>query len=152
MVPAQQVQAMRKFILSESLHHSGGPAPPDVLPPAQNRLCDDLRTVRTQAIRERYHQLLDRLKPGMDSISPDQHLSGLRAPVYILHGADDNSIPPEESLWRLQEAPHGTKIHVLITAWMTHAVFWGRASILEKIKVGNFVCEVLQAAFRPVPL
>ncbi|MGH9616267.1 MAG: alpha/beta hydrolase family protein [Acidobacteriaceae bacterium] len=152
MVPAKDVHVMRKLILSEDLNHSGGPAPSDVLTPMQNKLYDDLRTVRTQTIREKYHQMLDRHHAEWVALSPDRNLGQMRTPIYILHGADDHSIPPEEALWTLHEAPRGEKIKVVITPWLTHAVLRGRASIWEKLRVGNFICEVLRATFRRVPL
>ncbi len=152
MVPADDVPAMKELILSEALDHSGGPAPPKVLTPAQNQIYDDLRAVKTQDIRDAYLRLLERHLAEMEAISPDHNLRGLRAPVYILHGLDDNSIPPQESLWTLHDAPRGVKVHVLITSWMTHAVLWGRASMWQKLQVGIFVRQVLNATFRRVPV
>lgn len=152
MVPAQDVRVMGRLILSMELDHNGGPAPPDVLTPAQDKLYNLLRTVGSPSIREKYHQMLAHHHAEWVALSPDRNLSRLRTPVYILHGADDNSIPPEEALWTLNEAPRGEKIRAVITPWLTHAVLRGRASIWEKLRVGSFICEVLRATFQPVPL
>ena len=153
MVPAPDVLALDKLILSQALNHSGGPASPaDVLTPAQNRLYDDLRTVHSPAMREKYHRLLERHRNEMAAISPHGHMRGLRAPLYILHGAADNSIPAGETLWTATEAPSTARVHILLTPWVAHAVLSGRVSWREKLRVGNFVSEVLNAAFRSSPL
>lgn len=152
MVPADDVSAFNRLILSQALNHSGGPAPPDVLTPAQNRLYNDLRTAHSSAMRNKYHQLLERHQPEMRAISPRGHMAGLRAPLYILHGADDNSIPAGETLWTERETPSGAAVHALLTPWVAHAVLGGQVSLREKLRVGNFFSEVLNAAFRPSPL
>lgn len=152
MVPAQDVPVFTKVIFGHALSQSGGPAPPDALTPSQRLLYDDLRTVGSPAMREKYHRLLERHRIELAAISPYRHMNGLRAPLYILHGLDDNSIPPGEAEWTLSEVPPGAEVHVLITPWITHAILRGHVSLREKIRIGNFVCQVLNAAFRPAPL
>lgn len=152
MVPKQDLIAIRNVILGEALNESGGPAPLHVLTPTQNKIYNELRTAKTPEMREKYLRLLGHHQAEMAAISPDRHLNGLHAPLYILHGVEDNSIPPEETLWTLSEAPLRAKIHILITPWMMHAILVGRVSLWEKLKVGNFVREALNAAFRSVPL
>lgn len=152
MVPAEDVLPIEKVILGEALNHSGGPAPRGVLTPSQQRIYDELRTVGSPAMREKYHRLLERHRAEMETISPASHMGGLRAPVYILHGADDNSIPAGETLWTLSEALPGEKVHALITPWMAHAILMGHVSLLKKIWIGNFVSAVLNSALRPESL
>lgn len=152
MVPEQDVPIFHALILGEALNHSGGPAPPDILTPEQDRLYDDLRTAGSPEMREKYHRMLERHKSEMAVISPQGHMEGLRAPLFILHGLDDTSIPSGESLWTLHETAATKKVHVLISPWLSHAVLSGHVSFWTKLKVANFVGEVLHAAFESAPL
>lgn len=152
MVPEQDVPVFHKLILGEALNHSGGPAPPDILTPKQDRLYDDLRTVGSPAMREKYQCMLERYRSEMAAISPEGHMKGLSAPLFILHGLDDRSIPSGESLWTLSETPDTEKTHVLISPWLSHAVLSGHVSLWTKLKVANFVGEVLHGAFQSAPL
>ena len=78
--------------------------------------------------------LLDRKVQGADyaklvanttvecrQVSPHGNLEGIAAPVYILHGLNDDTIPSEEALWLEKDlAPSGRVRRVLITPLVTH--------------------------------
>lgn len=67
-----------------------------------------------------------RLVPYLDRLGQDPALSPERsplpsAPVYLLHGVDDNVIPANESV-RLAEHLHGTtRVRYLLSGFLTHA-------------------------------
>jgi predicted esterase len=58
---------------------------------------------------------------GDPSLSPDRSTPP-SAPVYLLHGADDNVVPAIEStlLGRALQS-RGVRVHVLLTPLITHA-------------------------------
>ena len=51
-------------------------------------------------------------------ITPDRAAAAIRCPVFLVHGAQDDLIPPEESR-RLQERI-GARAHLLISPFLTH--------------------------------
>jgi dienelactone hydrolase len=56
-----------------------------------------------------------------DSVSPERS-PGPAAPVFLLHGGDDNVIPAAESeLLAASLARRGTPVHLLVTPLVTHA-------------------------------
>jgi pimeloyl-ACP methyl ester carboxylesterase len=61
-------------------------------------LCRALDAVRPQILRAIG---VDRAE--LAALSPHGQIASLGVPVYILHGADDNVIPPAESLWLERE-------------------------------------------------
>jgi len=152
MIPEKDVSMFHALILDRTLNRSDSPMPVTMLDPAQSILYQDLRAVHSAGIREKYRNLLDAHRAEMAAISPHNHMQGLEAPLYILHGSGDNSIPPEETEWTVKETPSQVKVHVLITPWMSHAVLLGHVSLKDKIRIGDFVCQVLAAALKPSPL
>ncbi len=52
-------------------------------------------------------------------ISPERAAAAIRCPVFLVHGAYDDLIPPEESL-RLARRFVGVPVHVLVTPYLTH--------------------------------
>jgi pimeloyl-ACP methyl ester carboxylesterase len=54
------------------------------------------------------------------SLSPEM-ASDLTAPVFLIHGADDNVVPAMESAWLADRLKKQVPVHVLITPLITHA-------------------------------
>jgi len=52
-------------------------------------------------------------------ISPEHAAAGIRCPVFLVHGAYDDLIPPEESL-RLAARFVNAPVHVLVSPFLTH--------------------------------
>ena len=59
--------------------------------------------------------LIGRHTTDMETVSPHGHLGGLRANVYLLHGAGDSVVPASESEWLAQDIPAGHLKQTLIT-------------------------------------
>jgi dienelactone hydrolase len=101
------------------------------------------------AVNERNVALLGpRLLPHVETLADDPALSPVaspapRAPVFLLHGADDNVIPAMEST-RLADhlRPH-TEVHVLLTPLITHAEVNRPADWGEVWKLISFWTAVL---------
>jgi len=82
----------------------------------------------------------------LGALSPKGQMSSLRVPVYILHGAADNIIPPAESLWLKQDLPRQRVRAVLITPAFSHVDFEKGASVWEELQLVHFMAAVLETA------
>jgi dienelactone hydrolase len=77
------------------------------------------------------------------ALSPERSPAS-RAPVFLLHGADDNVIPAIEStLLGRRLGEQGTPVHHLVTPLITHAELNRQASPGETWKMISFWKEVL---------
>ncbi len=54
----------------------------------------------------------------MEAVSPHGHLSGLRVPVFLLHGTTDSVIPASETLWLAKDVPPQLLKSVLVSPAM----------------------------------
>jgi dienelactone hydrolase len=77
-----------------------------------------------------------RLLPHLDDMGRQAALSperspAPRAPVYLLHGAGDDVIPPLESRWLARYLESHTRTRVLITPLLTHAEVQVPADVRE---------------------
>lgn len=79
----------------------------------------------------------------MAAVSPSGHLQNLAVPVYLLHAAADNVIPPSEALWLSHEIPKKAIREVLISPAIIHADVAEKTSILQKWKLLHFLAHVL---------
>jgi hypothetical protein len=118
----------------------------------QRELLDDLLNVRTQAMRARYHAVLERHRAEWDYISPMGKISNLHGSLYVLHGYGDQRIPTEEAEWTRVEGEHKSDVNVVISPWINHSILVRRTSFREKLRVMYFVSKMLDEALHPVPL
>jgi pimeloyl-ACP methyl ester carboxylesterase len=89
-----------------------------------------------------------RLLPHVETISDDPALSPDRAappaaPVFLLHGADDNVIPAVESILLAEHLRPDTQVEVLLTPLITHAEVDRPTDIVEIWKLVSFWADVL---------
>jgi pimeloyl-ACP methyl ester carboxylesterase len=77
-----------------------------------------------------------------DSLSP-AHSAPPRAPVFLLHGADDTVIPSVESLLLAQHLQGKTAVRTLLSGLITHAEVDRGAAAAEVIKLVGFWAELL---------
>ena len=100
---------------------------------------------------------IDRLRPKLleaiqvddlqlSTISPQGKLGGLHTPVFILHGAADDIIPPTESLWLAKEIPHPYIRDVLITPAFSHVDANQHATRSDQLRLVEFLAGILRAA------
>jgi dienelactone hydrolase len=114
-------------------------------PPARETL-DALLNRRIDEVRPRILSAIQADDAELAAISPRGHMDRLRVPVYILHGAGDNIIPPAESLWLAKDIPHPEVRDVLITKAFSHVDPEKDATMGEEFKLVKFVGRVLRAA------
>lgn len=86
----------------------------------------------------------------MQAVSPHSQISGLRVPVYLLHGATDSVIPASETLWLAKDVPPQELKSVLISPAMNMIHVDGQhpVTISQKWALVDFMAQVLQAADR----
>jgi pimeloyl-ACP methyl ester carboxylesterase len=88
------------------------------------------------------------LEPHFAAVSPSAHLSNLRVPALILHGASDVLIPPTEAEWLERQAPPGLLRASLVTNAIEHVGLESGSGPGETFALVHFMSEVLEAADR----
>lgn len=83
---------------------------------------------------------------GGEAISPKGHLQGLKAPVYLLHGATDNVIPAAETAWLASEIPSRYLAQSLISPAVKHVELTGQPTAKQQWDLVHFMAGVLDAA------
>ncbi len=56
----------------------------------------------------------------MEAVSPEGHLAALHTQVFLLHGAEDNVIPPTELSWLEHDVPADDLRGTLVTPMISH--------------------------------
>jgi pimeloyl-ACP methyl ester carboxylesterase len=85
-------------------------------------------------------------KDEFATVSPSGNLAGLRAPVYLLHGAGDTVIPWTESEWLARDLPAGRLRKILISPVLSHLDLSGSPSLWDRLKLVHFISELLRDA------
>lgn len=81
----------------------------------------------------------------MEAASPAGRLGSVRIPVFLLHGAHDNVVPPSESLFSAREAQASKSVHVLVSNKIGHAEMGKDEDKLEELRLLHFMAELLGA-------
>ena len=116
------------------------------LSPASQATMNALLERRIDEVRPQILNAIAADETELAPISPRGHLANLRVPVYILHGAADDIIPPAESLWLARDVPHELVRDVLITGAFSHVDPEKHPPIGEELRLVHFVGNVLRAA------
>lgn len=147
MVPQADILAIRKVTL-DRLRKEPGKEQHDLqtLTDAQRKLYLELQLLNTQQIREKYLALLDRHRAELAAISPHSSIGGLHAPLYLLHGKIDPTIPLSEAEWNVHDAPRNVPVHLFVSPIMHHVILDQHPSRLQKFELANFFANVLYAA------
>lgn len=82
----------------------------------------------------------------MAAVSPQAHLAGLRAPVYILHGRGDALIPFAEAEWLARDLPRGTLHALVISPLLDHVNVMKKPNLRDRWQILHLLAEVLQRA------
>ncbi len=117
--------------------------PPDARSKLTALFDGNIASIATQLLAE-----IDASEGALRAASPHGRLSGLRAPVYLLHGAGDSVIPPSETLWLALDVPEGLVRDVLVSPAVVHVEIQGEPGPREKFALVHFMAEVLDAAAR----
>ncbi len=79
------------------------------------------------------------------AVSPTGHLGGLRADVFLLHGAGDNVIPAAETAWLAREIPAARLRSAVITSAIEHVELRGQPSLGQQWELVSMLNGVLEA-------
>jgi pimeloyl-ACP methyl ester carboxylesterase len=115
----------------------------------EEALEEPARTVLGLVNRRESAELGRRLLPhtlalgDVPALSPDESPAP-DAPVFLLHGSEDNVVPASESLWLAEHQRPHTGVRVLLTALISHAEVDRPASTREVIDLVAFWTEMLR--------
>lgn len=84
---------------------------------------------------------LPSMAPTMNAASPAGRMGNIRVPVFLLHGAHDDVVPPSESRFSAREAPGD--VHLLVTSKIGHAEMGKDESKLDEIRLVRFMAGLL---------
>lgn len=141
-------RAVAREALHDWLSEQPGKAEPllDRLSPASRATMEALIARRIDAVRPQILSAIQADRAELEALSPHGQIAGLRVPVFILHGADDNVIPPAESLWLEREVPRAVLREVLITSAFSHVDPKKRPGLYDELRLVHFLGAVLRAA------
>ncbi|MGZ6068482.1 MAG: CocE/NonD family hydrolase [Polyangiales bacterium] len=127
------------------LHESYGEAAQIALQmsPQGAELYDRIAHRDRHALAEAVLRELPSMKPTMDAASPAATMGSIRVPVYILHGAHDDVVPPSESRWSGLEATGSPEVKVLVSARIGHAEMGKEPAVMESVKLVSWMASLL---------
>jgi dienelactone hydrolase len=156
-VPPEQVEPLRAAIVSfltashldmvdkaaAKLEFEHARALQQTLPEPAATLMDFVNTRNVKALGER-------LLPHLDKFANDPALSpeiapAVTAPVFLIHGADDNVVPAVESTLLARALEGRAPVHLLVTPLITHAEVDRPATAREVWNLMRFWYAVGQA-------
>jgi len=110
-------------------------------PPSRQRM-DLLYKHDVDALAGEMEQSIARHRAEMAPVSPHGHLQSLHVPVLLLHGAEDNVIPPTELLWLEQDVPRGMLKNALISPALSHVSMEGEPSFFDNLRLVHFMAQM----------
>jgi dienelactone hydrolase len=147
MVPAADVSPISKVIL-DRLDKQPEKEQRDMesLTPGQRKLYLSLQLLDTAQIRDQYLMLIQKHHAQLSAISPHSSIGGLTAPLYLLHGAVDPTIPLSEAEWNVHDAPENLPVHLFISPFMHHVVVDAYPPRMQRLELANYLANMLLAA------
>jgi dienelactone hydrolase len=114
----------------------------------QSRAEEPLATILTQVNNRDVRAIGAWIAPYLDKLGQDSSLSPDRspapgAPVYLLHGADDNVIPARESELLAEHLRGKTAVRRLVSGFLTHVDVAARPSTKDKWEMIAFWKDIL---------
>jgi acetyl esterase/lipase len=116
------------------------------LGPAARARLESLFSDHLEGLRPELLACVERHHLEMNAVSPAGHLSGLRVPVLLVHGAGDTVIPPSETTWLAREVPPSFLEQALISPVLQHVELEGRSSWKDQLALVHFMAGVLREA------
>lgn len=96
----------------------------------------------TQSLAADTQRGLTAVQAELDAASPHFYLSRLRVPVMLLAGAEDNVVPPTETLWLAHDMPPGVLRGSLISRAIGH-VELGKSSAMDRWQLVQWMRTML---------
>ncbi len=89
-----------------------------------------------------------RYAAAIAEVSPTGRLRSLRVPVFLLHGAGDNVIPPTETEWLARELPAASVRAALVSDAIQHVEIHGEPTAGDQWALVHFMASVLDEVAR----
>lgn len=121
------------------------------LSPASADKVEKLFSRKTEDLKPELMKLVDVSEPGMHLVSPHGNLKGLRAPLFLLHGAGDSVIPSTETLWLASDAPEGTVQNTLVSPAVVHVELEGEPTTADQWNLVHFMAQIIEEAEKETP-
>jgi pimeloyl-ACP methyl ester carboxylesterase len=121
------------------------------LSPEARLTMEALFTHQVSHLRAQLLAVIAAARPQLDALSPEGKLGQLRVPVYVLHGASDNVIPPTESEWLAKDVPPRDLRAVLITPAFSHADPQKGVKTYQELRLIDFLGGALRASAGGAP-
>lgn len=115
------------------------------LSPASKAKMDILFGPDISPLRQEIMAMIERRTTDMKTVSPHEHLAGLRAHVYLLHGAGDTVIPATETMWLAKDVPSASLRTVLVSPAIEH-VELKEPSVADQWALVHFMSDVIGEA------
>jgi dienelactone hydrolase len=110
---------------------------------------DALLDGKIDTVAEELLHDVDAREGAMKDVSPHGHIDGVRAPVFLLHGASDNVIPSSETLWIARDLSPDTPRSVLVSRLIGHVELEGEPTAGERWAAVHFLAGILEKAHEP---
>lgn len=114
------------------------------LSPPGRRLMEELLANKTEVLSADLLAALKKHQAEAAAVSPAGKLSGIKADVFLAHGAGDNVIPPTETEWLAREVPHDRLKFALISPVISHVELGSKATFADQWRLVHFMEEFLQ--------
>lgn len=106
------------------------------------RLYTLLEKQRLRELRDELTRAIVRDEAKLRALSPRGKLRELGVPVYLLHGASDNVIPPSETDWAAREL-EGKPHRALVSPLIDHVEVSQSAGISDELELVEFMARLL---------
>lgn len=97
-------------------------------------------------LRPRLLEEIVKYGPEMAPVSPHGQIGKLTVPVYLLHGAGDNVIPPNECLWLAHDLPPEDLRRMLISPALVHVNMDDKVTLRQQWELVDFIADVIGTA------
>jgi len=106
---------------------------------------------KREDLRAELEKLIDVSEISMREVSPHDRMRGVRAPIFLLHGAGDTVIPASETLWLAHDAPPGSVRNALISPAVVHVELEGEPTKKDQWQLVDFMAQILDEAEKETP-
>ncbi len=146
-VASDQLLAFRDA-LRQTLHyeHVDGERAATRLTGAALALFEAIARNDKPALAPRVLDTIPALRGEMAALSPAGHFAGLRdVPVFLMHGAADDVMPPTEAEDNARELAQFTDVHLLLSPNIHHVTIEGTPTLREQWRILHIMALILGA-------